>query len=320
MTVLAPSPMMMPARRTATLQASAEPFQPPSTLSPTRISLATQCPRAYSFRYLDRIRGQKFIANARGTVMHCVLQDLFDLPPQQRTEEAAVALIPAAWEKVVAEEPEYLDAQDCTEDGLAEMLASVETLLATYFTVEDPTVLLNTEQEVPFEVTREGVPLVGTIDRIDKHPISGRERISDYKSGKPPAEHAAADRLFQVKMYALARFAQTGQMPAVARLIFLGGDADIDLSLRIVEWEVTEAGLRVVAQRVGWAWEQVVAIHRSKNRQPRTQVLCTWCPFLALCPEGQQAAEEYLASKSAGNPDDVVMPQPAVAPAAAAAA
>lgn len=295
-----PTPLLMRNRLSASQPHRTTRNRPrtgPRALSASRISIARQCHRLYGFRYLDHVEEAKSASSARGALLHKVLEDLFTWEPQARTLTAATDHIRVAWGAVIEAEPEYL--VHCGDDAQVEtMVGEVTALLAVYFSVEDPTVLTDTLQEVPFEVTHGGVPLVGVVDRIDVHPGTGAERITDYKAGRPPAERFVADRLFQVKMYGLARYVQTGRLPALVRVMFLGGDSDIDPDRRVLEWIPTEAGLRIVAQRLGWAWNEVSALHREGgDRSPHQQTLCTWCPFLNLCPEGQQAAADYLRAK-----------------------
>ena len=63
------------------------------------------CPMLYRFRVIDKLPSPPTTATARGTLVHAVLERLFDLPATERTIEAAVALVPQEWERLAAEEP-----------------------------------------------------------------------------------------------------------------------------------------------------------------------------------------------------------------------
>src|SRR4051794_12430349 len=66
------------------------------SLSPSRASDFKTCPLLYRFRTIDRLPERKSSAAVRGTLVHTVLEKLYDLPPAQRSPAAAQALIPDA--------------------------------------------------------------------------------------------------------------------------------------------------------------------------------------------------------------------------------
>ena len=72
---------------TAATEATDE-IRPPS-LSPSRASDFMTCPLLYRFRVLDRLPQRPSAAATRGTVVHSVLERLFDLPAVERVPERA---------------------------------------------------------------------------------------------------------------------------------------------------------------------------------------------------------------------------------------
>src|SRR3954468_18446031 len=85
------------------------------SLSPSRAADFKTCPLLYRFRTIDRLPERKSSAAVRGTLVHAVLEKLYDLPPAERSPEAARALIPAAWEEL-RQEP-----------GIDELFGAAET-------------------------------------------------------------------------------------------------------------------------------------------------------------------------------------------------
>src|SRR6185312_1036514 len=67
------------------------------SLSPSRAADFKSCPLLYRFRTIDRLPERKSAAALRGTLVHAVLEKLYDLPAAERSPEAAVALVPDAW-------------------------------------------------------------------------------------------------------------------------------------------------------------------------------------------------------------------------------
>ncbi len=55
------------------------------------------CPLLYRFRVIDRIPEPPTTATARGTLVHAVLERLFDLPAAGRTPAAAQDMLIPEW-------------------------------------------------------------------------------------------------------------------------------------------------------------------------------------------------------------------------------
>src|SRR5690348_450982 len=80
-----------------------QPARLPS-LSPSRAGDFKTCPLLYRFRSIDRIPERPSPDQARGTLVHAVLEALFDLPAAERTPEAAAALVAPEWARLRAEQ------------------------------------------------------------------------------------------------------------------------------------------------------------------------------------------------------------------------
>src|SRR5678815_5580830 len=78
-------------------------------LSPSRASDFMSCPLLYRFRTIDRLPEPPSPDAVRGTVVHKVLEDLFDLPAGDRTPAQAADLVQPAWEKVLEAEPQVAE-------------------------------------------------------------------------------------------------------------------------------------------------------------------------------------------------------------------
>ena len=75
-------------------------------ISPSRAGDFMSCPLLYRFRTVDKLPEPFSIDAVRGTVVHKVLEDLFDLAAADRTPERAHELIVPAWESLLETEPE----------------------------------------------------------------------------------------------------------------------------------------------------------------------------------------------------------------------
>ncbi|NHZ70335.1 MAG: recombinase RecB, partial [Proteobacteria bacterium] len=105
------------------------------TLSPSRASDFKTCPQLYKFKSIDKIPTEPTVFQARGTTAHLALERLFQLPRDQRTPEQLYALFRTAWTELKADE--YPDLFDSLDEERAWGIESLN-LLASYFTVEDP--------------------------------------------------------------------------------------------------------------------------------------------------------------------------------------
>src|SRR5919206_416677 len=76
---------------------------PARGLSPSRAADFKTCPLLYRFRTIDRLPERRSLAAVRGTLVHSVLERLYDLPARERTPEAARELVAPAWEELRAD-------------------------------------------------------------------------------------------------------------------------------------------------------------------------------------------------------------------------
>ncbi|MDY7084679.1 MAG: PD-(D/E)XK nuclease family protein [Actinomycetota bacterium] len=91
------------------MTASPAEVQAPHTgpsLSPSRAADFKTCPLLFRFRTIDRLPEQPTADQVRGTLVHAVLEALFDLPAAERTPETAAALVAPTWRRLLEREPE----------------------------------------------------------------------------------------------------------------------------------------------------------------------------------------------------------------------
>ncbi|MFJ4524101.1 RecB family exonuclease [Streptomyces sp. NPDC088810] len=253
---------------------------PPSSLSPSRASDFMQCPLLYRFRVIDRLPEKPSAAATRGTLVHAVLERLFDAPAGERTAPRAKALIPGQWDRLRETRPEVTElfADDPDGERLAGWLAEAERLVERWFTLEDPTRLEPAERELFVEAELEsGLRLRGIIDRVDVAP-TGEVRIVDYKTGKAPRPEYAEGALFQMKFYALVVWRLKRVIPRRLQLVYLGsGD--------VLTYDPVLADLERVERRLHALWEAIKQATETGNWRPRPTKLCGWCDHQAHCPE-----------------------------------
>jgi putative RecB family exonuclease len=247
-----------------------------TSLSPSRAADFMTCPLLYRFRVIDRLPQRPSPLATRGTVVHAVLERLFDLPALERTPDHANALLRPQWERLLAEEPELAELF-AAEDECDEWLRSAEDLLTTYFQLEDPRRLEPSDREMFVECNLEsGLRLRGYIDRVDVA-SSGATRVVDYKTGRAPREGYEAKAMFQMKFYALVLWRISGEIPALLQLLYLG-------SGEVLRYQPDAADLRATERKLGALWTAIKRATETGDWRPSPSKLCDWCDHQALCP------------------------------------
>ncbi len=249
----------------------------PTTLSPSRAADFMQCPLLYRFRVVDKIPQLPSPAAARGTVVHAVLEKIFDLPANGRTLEAARSLVAPQWERVQLESPELATLFDGDDAAIAQWLLTADELLARWFELEDPTRLEPADRELYVETELDdGLVLRGYVDRVDVAG-DGRLRVVDYKTGRAPRETYEAKALFQMKFYALVLWRLRGEVPALLQLVYLG-------SGEILRYCPDESDLLATERKVKALWAAIERASATGDWRPSPSKLCDWCDHRALCP------------------------------------
>jgi putative RecB family exonuclease len=251
----------------------------PWSLSPSRAGDFMTCPLLYRFRAVDRLPEAPDPIATRGTLVHSVLERLFDEPAESRTVDRAAELLPPAWESLLAERPELAELFGAEAAmSFDDWLASARGLLQTYFELEDPRRLEPAQREVLVEVELSGgIRLRGFIDRVDVA-RTGQTRIVDYKTGRSPSELFEDKALFQLKFYALVLWRQSGAIPTLLQLLYLGDG-------QILRYSPDEADLLATERKVGALWTAIERALANHDFPPRPSRLCDWCSHQALCPE-----------------------------------
>ncbi|MGH3300414.1 MAG: RecB family exonuclease [Streptosporangiaceae bacterium] len=246
------------------------------SLSPSRAADFMTCPLLYRFRVVDRLPEAPSPATARGTLVHAVLERLFDEPSGSRTPAAARMLLPGQWDRLVAEVPALAGLfDDATEQ--AAWFEEAARMLDRYFTLEDPTRIEPSYREMSVQALLEsGLTLRGYIDRLDIAP-TGEIRIVDYKTGLAPRQEYEARALFQMKFYALALWRTRGAIPRLLQLIYLGNG-------ELVRYAPDEGDLLATERKINALWQAINRAATSGDWRPRPSRLCEWCSYQAMCP------------------------------------
>jgi len=258
-------------------------------LSPSRASDFLTCALLYRYRAIDRLPERPGAAALRGTLVHEVLDRLFDLPTADRDPDAVVAMLPGALSDLLAAEPDVAfalvaDAQwpadeppvvpDAARDRLVTEAAA---LVHSYFGLEDPRRVEPSHREQLVEATLDGdVVLRGYVDRMDE--ANGHLRVLDYKTGRSPGEQWEQQAMFQLRFYALLVERATGRIPQRLQLMYLGNG-------EVLTYHPDAEDLVRFERKLQAMWRAITRAADTGDWRPRRSGKCRWCSFQDLCPE-----------------------------------
>ncbi len=242
-------------------------------LSPSAVSEYENCPQLYKYRKIEKLPEPPSLDAERGTLVHTILQDLFEFPSAERLPQTAIELLPSRWRVQLDGKPELKDM--VTNEK--EWLDRATSLLTTYFTLEDPSTFEATHREMHLENDFDtDVYLHGFVDRLDIAP-TGEVRIVDYKTGKSPRPGWEEKALFQLRVYALLYWKSTGVLPRLLQLIYLGDGRVVKSNPTMKDIESAEKVLHRVAKDI------FISIEKD-YWPPKPSRLCDWCFFKSICP------------------------------------
>ncbi len=252
--------------------------RPTRSLSPSRALDFQACPLLYRFRVLDRLPEPPSPAAVRGTLVHSVLEALYDLPADRRTLDEAIGLVGPQWDALVAQRPEVVGMLAEADTDPQEWLRGAGDLVESYFAMEDPTRLEPAARELQVQAELpSGLVLRGFVDRLDRAP-TGQLRVVDYKTGKPPGVGFEARAMFQMRFYALALWHMHGEIPTMLQLMYLSTGV-------VLRYEPDEEDLRAMQRKIEALWTAIERAMEAGDWRARPSALCTWCAHQSLCPE-----------------------------------
>jgi len=251
------------------------PFDPPRSLSPSKVTAFRDCALAFRFTAIERLPDPATVWTVKGTLVHSALEGLFwNHPRGQRSPEAATAELHAAWAGL-QDDPDFLSL-DLSPEGAEALLAEAEVLVANYFRLEDPDEVTPVGIELTLDAQLGGVRLRGILDRLDLTP-EGDLVVVDYKTGRAPSDAYLQSKLTGVQTYALLCLEVLGRRPVQVRLLHLKEPT-------VITAEPTEQGLRGQRTKTLAVWTAIERACRDEDFRPKTGPLCRFCRFRDFCP------------------------------------
>ena len=246
----------------------------PASLSPSRLADFQACPRRYQHASVERIPQPASYATAKGRFVHYIFEHLFKLAANDRTIEAARALVdPATLEILTPAVREEIGFDEASE---ARLLAETHTILERYFAMEDPRAVTSEGVELRVGVTVGDTPLFGILDRLDRDE-AGNLVIVDYKTGSLPNRNYDSQTFANAELYAVLCEEKLGERPTKIRLMYVSQGVTI-------ERPVNEVVIKARANAAASAWTKIKRFYDDGDfpATPSKNV-CRFCSFTDLC-------------------------------------
>jgi putative RecB family exonuclease len=249
-------------------------MEPLLKLSPSSAADFKSCPQLFKFRKVDGLSEPISEAAARGSLVHAVLERLFQEPAETRVPERAVALLRSLWQEV-REDPEIRPTGLRTEAEEA-WLDRGRHLLLNYFKLEDPRRVLPHRLEWWVEYDLPDLQLRGVIDRLEVG-ADGSWTLTDYKTGRLPGESRELAAFFGLRFYALVCWRAFGVIPKEIRLVYLADPAILSLNPH-------ERMLTAFERQMQALGKAVLRAIDHDDWRPRPSPYCMSCSFSSECP------------------------------------
>lgn len=245
----------------------------PEYLSPSSIGTFRQCQLKFKFSKIDGIpdiSGQEAVL---GNFVHDVLEDLYRLPAELRTQERAKDIAREQWQKKWSAEASALIK---SEKELNRFRWAAWWCIENLWLIENPQNISPHGMESFVRGEIGGVKVHGYIDRLSL--VNGRATITDYKTGKTPKEAYLDDKFFQLIVYSqLLNSLDIDVDESSVELFYLKDGVRF---ARNVTSEYANQAIELIQQTK----EQIDDCCKTGNFTTTKSMLCNWCGYKNICP------------------------------------
>lgn len=284
---------------------SGEEGSPPRllTVSPSRLGVWLDCPKAYRLQYLDRPRPsmapQRAIISI-GNSAHAALSRFWDLERESRTPAGVGRLLGEVWQEAGFDSVERSSRwREAVTGWVVDYLRHIDRDREPV--AVERTVALRTP----------ALAITGRVDRVEDR--DGDLVVIDYKTGASPPEPDAARTSLALGLYAIALSRMFRRPVRQVELHHLPTGA-------VVTHRHTEPSLQRKLAEAESIGADLIDAHAdyeahgpsSPSFEARPSALCRWCPVQEHCEEGLRlgpawpstAGLERLAAACAQPPEE----------------
>jgi putative RecB family exonuclease len=252
------------------------PLVAPEMLSPSSISTFRQCPLKFKFSKIDGLRDAPTEATMLGNFVHEILETMYALPPDQRTQDIARSIARDLW---ASKWEEQVNTLIRSEKELKFFRWTAWWCVENLWLLEQPESVepWGIEEHVEGEIS--GIKLHGYIDRL--HVSGDSAKVCDYKTGKTPKKNYIDDKFFQLIIYTqlLESIGIEAKKFEVELLYLKDG-------VRFAK-EITADDVEKVASVIAEVRAGIEKRCKDGYFEPSKSILCNWCGFKSICPAWQ---------------------------------
>lgn len=252
------------------------PFKAPEYLSPSSISTFRQCPQKFKYSKIDKIPDPSGKEAILGNFVHDVLEDLYGLPPELRTQQQAKELARQQWESKWRDE---ISALITNEKELKTFRWSAWWCIENLWALEDPQQVSPYSMESFVKGQIGGVKIHGFIDRLA---VNGKSaKVSDYKTGKTPRKNYVDDKFFQLIVYSqLLSSLNVNADDKTVELLYLQDGVRFEKT-------VSDSDVKSTVDLIQSVKSEIDESCTTGEFEARPSALCNWCSFKTICPAWQ---------------------------------
>jgi putative RecB family exonuclease len=252
---------------------------PELRLSVSKVKTFTGCKKQFFYNYIQKLPKKTHEYHTFGKFCHKVLED-FHLAYIAGSQEPFNKMMTACFKNALVEYQEHMSEQ---------MKTDCKAILLDYLKIVSQQQRDNTlpnviacEKDFSFDL-RPGVKLIGFIDRLQVDP-DGVLHVLDYKTSK--SKKYLAEDFFQLITYAYALLVED---PSITKI--RGSYMMLKHNFDLI---TTEFGQEEILAIKDQYLDYANKILEEKEYKAKPTVLCSYCDFLDVCPEGKQQTNRFI--------------------------
>ncbi len=233
-------------------------------LSATKFDTYIKCPLQFKFAHVLEVPTPQTTYFNLGLAMHAVAENLTKMEKDgiNPTEEIALELLDKNWDSNA-----YRSKKKEQED-----LATAKEIIQTYlkWISENPNKAIDVEKRFKIEIN--GVPVTGSIDRVEKTP-GGEYEVIDFKTGRIYETKNSIKENTQMNVYALAVDSLYGKLPEKTSLFYLREGKILENPIKTDNLEHVKSNLENITKSI---------LNEEFEAKPEKNA-CYNCGFRSIC-------------------------------------
>ena len=233
-------------------------------LSASKLDTYKKCPLKFKFAHILEIPTPAKTFFDLGTSVHAVVEHLARLEENgnEVTEKVAFELLDKEW----------IANSFKSETEASQAKEKAREMLKTYLSWKNanPNTVVSSEQK--FTITLDGIPIKGSIDRVEKTP-QGEYEVIDFKTGSVSESNNSIKDNVQMNIYAIATETLYQKLPKKTSLFYLKKNKIVSNNIELSPLEEFKRTMEVKVNLI---------LQEEFNATPTFEV-CRSCDYQSIC-------------------------------------